>query len=104
MRKSLRRGSWAGKGLRDHPIFAREMSAHDRTESVLRCVCGHEGKITSYQSDKGWGVPHTNYTITGLGKPLSTNIEKWSSFGDAIAVLKPECPECGETLTSAALR
>lgn len=76
------------------------MSENDHDKSVLRCVCGRTGEIRSHESDKGWGSLNTDYYIDGFGKTLSTNIEFRSSFHDAIATIKPKCPDCDRTLTS----
>jgi hypothetical protein len=79
------------------------MSKYDSDEKALRCYCGHTGRISRQQSDKGWGSPNTDYYITGFGKRSDTNIEKFSTFADAIAQLKPKCPACGEIVTSTGL-
>lgn len=79
------------------------MREHETDESLLRCVCGHAGKIKKVQSDKGWGSPCTDYSITGYGNEVTVNIEKWSTFKDAILELKPKCPACGAMVAPSAL-
>jgi hypothetical protein len=79
------------------------MSQFDSRESQLRCKCGYTGTITSHESDSQWGSLNTDYRIIGFGKDLTTNIEKRSTFDDALAQLKPKCPECGALVTSTGL-
>lgn len=69
-----------------------------RTTFIVKCDCGHEGKIKLKENDQPYSSMWEAYTlenINGSGFTATTAM----SLSDVIDQMNLSCPKCNSTLT-----
>ena len=70
-----------------------------RTEWVLECSCGHRGGVTRAENDSSFSKQYESYSLQSFAG-TSYYIEGFASIAEAIAFMRPECPECSAIQTA----